>query len=146
MRQPVSVPLVAMPQSDAVLEVLRDLLIEVRGLRADLAPRHPISTLNRADRARLAALLPALAGVYGSAPFVARDVVDADAPAALRLVADGLDAQQLGSLFARAGGQVVDGFLVERSGDELHRRLWCVFRSREPTSDRGSPQRSGDAL
>jgi len=127
------------PVDGPALETLRDILTELRGLRADLMQRRtPAPTLNRTDRARLAALFPAIAGVYGSEPFTCRDLVDDEAGPALRLVVAGLDARQLGSLFARAVGVVVDGYVLERAGSELHTRLWRVFRSRELMSDRGS--------
>jgi len=119
------------PRHDAgVIEaLLRELVAEVRGLRADLAARRSApAALNRADRARLARMLPAIAGVYGSDRFAARDLVDADAPPALRLVTRGLTAQPLGSLFSRGAGVVIDGFVLERAGNELHATLWQVFR------------------
>lgn len=116
-------------------------------LRRDLAVRRSgAAPLNRADRARLARMLPAIAGVYGSDAFAARDLLDAEAPAALRLVTRGLDARWIGSLLARGAGQVIDGYIIERAGDELHVRLWRVFRSGGPASDDGSPRPSTDRV
>jgi len=113
-----------------VLEaLLRELLAEMKGLRADLAARRSApAALNREDRACVAGLVPVIGAIYGSEKFAARDLVDADAPPALRLVTRGLTAQQLGSLFSRGAGQVIDGFVLERAGNELHATLWQVFR------------------
>jgi len=120
--------------TEALLEVLRELVAEVKGLRQDLAQRRaPTPTLSRTDRERLSRLLPAIAGVYGSDSFACRDLVDDEAAPALRLVTAGLDARSLGSLLARAIVHVVDGYVVERAGDELHVNLWRVLRSREST-------------
>jgi len=130
---------------DPVLEVLRELVAEVRGLRSDLAQRHaptPTPTLSRADCDRLSRVLPAISGVYGSQPFACRDLVDEDAPPALRLVTAGMDARSIGSLFARAVDHVVDAYLVERCGDELHARLWRVlWQGRPSTLALGSRER-----
>jgi hypothetical protein len=76
-----------------VAELLRDLVEEVRGLRADLStrgqvltsPRVAESSLSRADLALLPRLLPAIAGALGSEPFASRDLA-ADASPGLRSV------------------------------------------------------------
>jgi hypothetical protein len=138
------------PAADPLLELLRDIRDELRALRGELATgRSPSSALNRSDRAQLARLLPAIAGVYGSESFACRDLVGDDAPPALQLVTGGLEAQQLGSLFARAAGAVIDGFVIDRAGSELHARLWRVLRApggREAVSDEGSPGARSDRV
>jgi hypothetical protein len=138
------------PAPDPLLELLREIRDELRALRGELATgRSPSSALNRSDRARLARLLPAIAGVLGSEPFACRDLVDADAAPALQLVTAGLEARALGCLFGRAAGQGIDGYVIDRAGNELHRRLWSVLRApgaREGASDEGSPGVGSDRV
>ena len=109
---------------DAVLELLHELVAEVRGLRADLAQR-PSSSLTRADRARLAQLLPVIADVLGSAIFTVHELFASSAPA-LPLVLEGLTPGQVGKLLRRAVGVPIDELVVERVGDESRRALWRV--------------------
>jgi glutathione S-transferase len=98
---------------------------ELRGLRADLARQRPGASLSRADRDRLARLLPAVAGAFGSEPYVVNELPDA---VAVRVVLDelGLTAKQLGRLFHRGVGLPIGRLVVERAGVELHRTLWRV--------------------
>jgi hypothetical protein len=111
--------------------LLRELLGEVKGLRLDL--RKPVTdrgrvSLSRADRELLGRLLPAIGGVFGSEPFLARDLFEHDsAAAALRLVSAALKPRQLGRLFQRAVDIPISGYMVVRAGDELHTRLWRVL-------------------
>jgi hypothetical protein len=111
----------------ALEAVVRELVEEVRALRLDRVHVH--EELSRADRALLSRLLPAVAGAHGSDPVTARELVDADAAAAVRVVTRGRNARQLGRLFQRAEGQVVDGFVVARAGVELGVVLWRVLAS-----------------
>lgn len=112
----------------ALEALLRELVVEVRGLRSDLGRDRKArfsATLSRADCAVLSRLLPAIGGALGSEPFLARDLFDHES-AALRLVLSGLNAKRIGRLFQRGDGQAIDGYLVERAGDELHTTLWRV--------------------
>lgn len=71
----------AEPDVDGVTRLLCQLVAEVRALRADLArDRRPASTLSRADRARLARLLPSIDGALGSEAFASRDLACHSAP------------------------------------------------------------------
>ena len=126
-----------MSHQAVVAVLLAELIDEVKGLRADLAETvwhmhmphgesQIRSPLTRADRLQLGRLLPVVAGVFGSEPFLSRDLFEHDS-AALRLVCRGRNARRLGRLFQRAAGQVVDGLMVERAGVELGAILWrCV--------------------
>lgn len=118
-------------QREMLVAILR-VLERGRGARdaADLSSNtkraHLPLFLSRADRARLGHLLPAIGGALGSEPFLARDLFEHDA-AGLRLVRRGLTAKRIGRLFQRAEGQVIDGYVIERAGDELHTTLWRVM-------------------
>ena len=91
------------------VELLRDLLAAVTAPSA----RHA-ATLSRADRARLGRLLPAIAGVFGLGPFVARDLTDPDLTdpknQALVLATQGLTPAQLGRVLRRGAGVTIDGY------------------------------------
>jgi hypothetical protein len=93
----------------------------------DRMAANPRSTLSRADRRTLAKLLPAAGGVFGSEPFATRELFERDAPA-LRIVMRGLERLKVGRLLLRAVGHDIDGYLVERVGDELHRALWRIVQ------------------
>jgi hypothetical protein len=113
--------------------------VELRGLREDLAhPRQPSSPLSRADRERLATLLPAIGGVFGSDVFLVRELFESEA-SALTLVLRGLNARQVGRLLRRAADQVIDGYLIQRHGHELHATLWCVAQVPEFSTVRNLP-------
>jgi hypothetical protein len=96
------------------------------------------STLSRTDHARLSRLLPAIAGAFGSERFTARDCLDQDAPPAIRIVMRGLNARRLGRLLQRGEGQVIAGYVVERTGLELGVVLWRVLQVPEFRPERNS--------
>jgi hypothetical protein len=122
-----------------VRELLRELVAEVKGLRADLVSlrrdivptsgqisfRKEIPALSRADVALLGRLLPAIGGVFGSDDFAVRELFEKDS-AALRLVLSGLNGIRIGRLFQRAVDIPISSYLVERAGVELHAALWRV--------------------
>ena len=100
---------------------LRDLAQRIDALELrDLA-----RCLSRRDRDRLAALLPALAGRFGSTPILVREVI-ASADPGVRLVRGDLNAKRIGRLFSRAAGLAVDGYVVERCGVEDGATIWSV--------------------
>jgi hypothetical protein len=103
----------------------RAVLAELRAIRAALEQRQ-VSLMTRIDRAKLAAMLPAIAGALGSEPFASRDLVADDAAPALRLVFNGLTVKSISKLLARAEGVPIGGFMVERSGVEINVTLWRV--------------------
>lgn len=121
-------PLVTDTSYGVALEaLLRELVAEVKGLRQDLAQHvRNDHTPSRADHQRLARLLPAIAGVHGSDRFAARDLFDDTSPA-LRLVTRGLTPRETGKLLRRSLGHVIDGYLVEKAGEELGIVLWRVM-------------------
>jgi hypothetical protein len=117
-----------------VIELLRELVAEVKGLREDLAAvqraaQPPItdrlSVLSRADLELLGRLLPPIGAVCDPPEFAVRELFEKDS-AELRLVLRGLNGIRVGRLFQRAAGQVVNGYMVERAGAELHASLWRV--------------------
>lgn len=122
------------PATDTAVELLRELVAEVKGLRADLMERNQDtrpgilnSALSRADRALLARLLPTIGGAFGSELFLTRELFESES-AALRLVLRGLNAKQVGRLLRRAEGQTIDGYLIQREGLELRAVLWRVVQ------------------
>ena len=105
---------------------LDDVLTELHGLRALLQDRGP-SRLSRADRDRLARILPVVAGLMGSAPFLARELLEHPS-AGLGLVLAGSSSRSLGRLLRRAEGQPVAGYVVEQVGIEGGAVLWSVSK------------------
>lgn len=106
-------------------ELLEALLLEVRGLRADLARRRGGSD-PEAD-ARLVSALAASAGshVFGAVDVIRHAGVDPDLRAAL----DGAGAQttnQVGLLLRRLHGLTVDGFRIVGLKRDAHGRMWQV--------------------
>ena len=90
----------------------------------DDPPRPRLVVLNHADLERLAALLPAIAGVWGSEWFRVSEV---KATAAVQLVAGDVSPSEVGQLLRRAVGHDVGGWTVERGGQERDRVLWRVL-------------------
>jgi hypothetical protein len=109
-----------------VAALLRALIEKIDTLTALVEHRRPASTLSRIDRERLARMLPAIGGVYGSDPFLVRELFESD-KAAIRLVRTGLNAKKIGRLFRRAERQAIGGYLVESQGTETHATLWRVL-------------------
>ena len=102
----------------------RELADAIVALHAHLLRvRQPASHLRRRDWDRLARILPAAAGLWGSQLFTSRDVVAAPA---LRVVVGGLSPKSVGRLLARGAGIPIDGYLVQKHGVELRVALWSV--------------------
>jgi hypothetical protein len=114
--------------TNTIATLLRELIAEVRGLRADQRERRPVSALSRSDRALMARLLPPAGGVFGSEPFLTRDLFESDA-AAVKLVLRGLNVRQVGRLFRRGEGQAIDGYTIQRDGAELNAILWRILKA-----------------
>ena len=109
----------------AALEtLLRELVVEVRGLRTDLRTRGQPAPLTRQDLAIVRKLLPAIVGALGSEPFASRDLCTTPAT---RVVLRDLNAKQIGPLLARAEGIPIDGHVLEPAGVEINVRLWRVL-------------------
>lgn len=112
-----------------ILDALNDLRAEQVALRQLLeGQQQKTAALSRADRAALGRLLPAAGGIFGSEPFLTRDLFESDAPAA-KLVTHGLNVRQVGRLFRRSEGQPIDGYLVRRDGAELNAILWRILKA-----------------
>jgi hypothetical protein len=116
-------PIVA---ADPVEALLRELVDVNRQILSTLQQPRQVSPLTRADRTKLAAILPAIAGTLGSEPFASRDLVADDAAPALRLVFNGLTVKSISKLLARGEGVPLSGFMVERCGVEINVTLWRV--------------------
>jgi hypothetical protein len=93
--------------------------------------------LSRADRQTLARILPAVAGVFGSEPFLASEVEEHESPG-LQLVRAGMTARSIGRLLRRAVGIPIDGYVVERLSSEAGAVLWSVRRLLEFPGDQNS--------
>lgn len=111
---------------DEVADVLRLLLTEIRGLRADLARHQPVSRLSKADRVLLEQLLPVLGILFPAGELFASREVVAHPSAGLRVLRRGRTARSIGRLFTRAEGTTVAGFAIQRVGVEGHVSLWRV--------------------
>ena len=105
--------------------LLRELVTEVRGLRADLTRNRRPSPLTRGDRAVLATMLPAVVGVYGAETFTARDLFEDDRPA-VQLVVRDHSVKRLAKLLARANGLAIDGLRLHRMGLEDQVTTWRI--------------------
>jgi hypothetical protein len=133
----------------AILDVLRELVAEARGLSAGqaamlaLLERGQSSTLSRSDRAILARLLPPIGGVFGSELFAVREIFESESPA-LTVALRGLNLKPVGRLLRRAIDQPVDGYVVQREGTELHAALWRVVKiAGFPRNNRTKSKRQG---
>lgn len=84
-------------------------------------------TLRRADRERLASILPAIGGAIGSDSFAVRDLFEEGAPA-LQLVLGGMSIKAVAQLFSRGADLLIDGYVVQRSHRELNAQLWRVVK------------------
>jgi hypothetical protein len=111
----------------AIAALLLEVLDELRLIRAELAGQRRPSHLTREDRDRLATMLPAIGGAFGSELFLVRELFEADA-AAVRLVLRGFTPKRVGRLLQRGEGQVIDGYLVQRGGLEVHVVLWRIVQ------------------
>jgi hypothetical protein len=117
--------------TDASVELLRELVAEVRGLReirdelrglrADLAARR----LTPSNVDLLERLLAAIAGARGSVAFAARDLED-EHPELAPIIA-GRSAKQLGRMFGEAEGVPIAGYIVQRAGLAVSTQLWEVL-------------------
>jgi hypothetical protein len=88
--------------------------------------KRPPSHLTRADRDRLARMLPAVMGVFGSEErFSSRDLAEDTRPA-VRLVVRGLSVKKISKLFGRADGIPINGLMVQKQGEEFQVAVWRV--------------------
>jgi hypothetical protein len=111
---------------DPIEALLRQLVEGQRRIIALLERQRPPSHLTRADRDRLATILPVIGATLGSEPILTRDVLEDDAPA-LRLVLKGISARSLGRLLQRAEGAVIGGHTVQRAGVDAGAVVWRVL-------------------
>jgi len=65
--------------SDEAIQLLRELVNEVRGLRAELTNSERPCTLSNRDRQSLMKLFPVVAAIQGSKDFTVRDLLVAAA-------------------------------------------------------------------
>ena len=119
---PISTQLPTTPDHDATLA---DLLAELQAIRRLLEDRPRPAALSRADRARLARLLPVIGASFGSEPFASRDVFD---DAGARVVLRGCSSKAIGKLLGQGVGVPINGSLIERAGVEIGIALWRVVR------------------
>jgi hypothetical protein len=136
-----------------VRELLELLLVEIRGLRADLANRREAPRVVTEDRQILAAVLPAIATAVGDRLFTvselqrhARLAEFGSLRAAIERAGGG---NRLGRLLKRAAGYDVGGLRVEHIGEDRDGLVFTVvsaancgevhhMRAGVQTDDRGS--------
>jgi hypothetical protein len=116
---------------DTPAELLRQLVAEQRQTNTTLdlirqaLERQQHSPLSRADRVRLARVLPAVAGAIGSELFLTHELFESDS-AALRVALRGLNTRKVGRLLGRAEGTPIGGLVVERVTSEAGAIVWRV--------------------
>jgi hypothetical protein len=106
---------------------LDDVLAAVLEIKALLEGRRAGGGLSRADKAQLEALLPVVAGVFGSKSFLIKELLQTDA-AGLKLVLGSSSAKALGRLLRRGEGHTVAGLVVERLGQEGGTAIWKISK------------------
>lgn len=115
---------------DEVAELLREVLVELRGIRAALERRSDV------DRPEVAALLIAIFEAVGTRAFSGPELIDyAEVSSNARLLAAcGSNARKLGRIFRRIEGEACAGLRVERVGDSRAGIVWRVagFRGESP--------------
>jgi hypothetical protein len=102
---------------------LDDILRELVAIRALLEDRRRPAPLTRDDRDRLATILPAIVGAWGSEPFASRDL---PTDAGVRVVLRGLSIKQVGKLLSRGADIPINGLMIERAGHEINVTLWRI--------------------
>jgi hypothetical protein len=114
------------------VELLRALVGEVRGLRADLARQQSSGTGREVDE-RHAALLVAIVEAVGDHEFSSVELVRHAAAVGgnLRAALDALHAstpRRLGKCLKRIEGSDCGGFAIERIGEDGSGAIWRVCR------------------
>jgi len=114
-------------RQDAILAELK----AIRGLLERDARQNlnAVPVLTRTDRDHLGRLLPAVAGLYGSAPWTVTELLE---HRSVRLVTRGRSAAHLGRLLRRGRGIRIGRLVVEQVGEELGRQLWKVAEVIDP--------------
>jgi hypothetical protein len=117
--------------------LLREILVELRGLRADLAPRRPT------PRADFGEHLRAISAVVGNRVFSVNELLEfAGLPegealrAALVALVGSLNGRRLGKFMREIEGRDVAGLRVERVGEDRLGIAWvlrvCEVVTRKP--------------
>lgn len=107
----------------AILDGQQEILRRLDQLTARLPTPHVQPTISNTDRTRLQILLPLIGGRIGDACFTVGSLRAAVVLAKDEALASALDAcstKSLGRLLARAAGQNIDGWSVQRIGA----RIW----------------------
>jgi hypothetical protein len=116
--------------NDASTDLLRELVAEVRGLRADLVAHRRERKLSPADRAVLSTVLPTIAATVGDRVFTVSELVaHAQLPAATELreaIATAGGAHALGRLLKRGEHADVGGLALETLGVDRDGRMWRI--------------------
>ena len=107
---------------------MQEILSELRQIRALIQPRRCSSQ----DLAKLAQLLPAIGGRWGSTPVTTREILS---DPAIRVLFPGSKGS-LGSLLSRAAADTanVHGYCIGREAKEHGAALWVVSRLPEPVA------------
>jgi hypothetical protein len=120
--------------TDEGLELLREIRDEVRGLRADLAPRWRTPT-----RADLGEHLRAIAAVVGGRIFSVAELLEHAAipegealRAAIVALVGSTNGKRLGKFLRRIEGEEIAGLRVERVGEDRLGAAWVLRVSANP--------------
>ena len=109
----------------ALEPLLRAILDELRGLRADLRTRGQPAPLTPEDRTTLQQLLPVIAATLGSGEFYSARDLRARVPRAAP-GRRGSDAAAAGAHAATGGGHAASGYVVQRGTSKAGALLWHV--------------------
>jgi hypothetical protein len=121
----------ARPQPrDALLEVMRELVAEVKGLRADLAARRG-PTPDAQDEELLRVIAEHVEHrVFSAAELVAHAALESAVQ--LREVLRGRNARKLGRVLMRLEGRALNGLVLYRNGEDRNGLVWRVSRVSKP--------------
>jgi hypothetical protein len=113
--------------TDEGLELLREIRDEVRGLRADLAPRR---SPTRADHGKHLRAISAVVGarVFSVAELIEHGMIvegEAVRAAIVALVGE-LNGRKLGKLLRDIEGREIAGLRVERVGEDSRGIIWVL--------------------
>lgn len=133
--------------ADPALELLREVLVELRAIRAALEDRdaaEPVP-LRLADRQALERLLPVVAAQFPNCAFSVWELCDAAgnrtvAGNDMRLAIGGLSPQRLGLLLrscAESGG--VNRYQVRRAGQDGSGARWELIANPSPFTEAAAP-------
>lgn len=116
-----------MPENDGqILERLARIEAQQLQILSMIERLAPVGAISREDRRRLTVMLPTLVEVFGTAAFLAVDVINKPRLRALCPVGKKDRSKSLGKFYSRVEGVRIAGQSLERRGEESGSLLWGV--------------------